>query len=157
MKVNTSSIGGIGWKCAVWHYNAGQPISKFRTRCTRPIQAGWSEILFTAAWWRHKMETFSVLLSICAGNSPVTDEFPSQRPVTGSFDVFFITIVDHRVHPGKCLVFLSYKLYVWNFPRKCRILKISDFAKFISSGHLVENTPLIWEKTSLVPKCYTGL
>ena len=25
----------------------------------------------------------------CAGNSPVTDEFPSQRPVTRSFIVFF--------------------------------------------------------------------
>ena len=35
------------------------------------------------------METFSALLAICAGNSPVTGEFPAQRPVTGSFDVFF--------------------------------------------------------------------
>ena len=33
------------------------------------------------------METFSVLLAINAGNSPVTSEFPSQRPVTLSFDV----------------------------------------------------------------------
>ena len=35
------------------------------------------------------METFSALLALCAGNSPVTGEFPSQRPVTWSFDVFF--------------------------------------------------------------------
>ena len=35
------------------------------------------------------METFSALLAFCEGNSPVPDEFPSQRPVTGSFDVFF--------------------------------------------------------------------
>ena len=28
-------------------------------------------------------------LSICEGNSPVCGEFPSQRPVTQSFDVFF--------------------------------------------------------------------
>ena len=35
------------------------------------------------------METFSVLLAICAGNSPVNGEFPAQRPVTRSFDVFF--------------------------------------------------------------------
>ena len=41
------------------------------------------------AWWRHQMETFSALLAICAGNSPVIDEFPAQRPVTRSFDVFF--------------------------------------------------------------------
>ena len=33
--------------------------------------------------------TFFVLLASCAGNSPVTGEFPSQRPVTRSFGVFF--------------------------------------------------------------------
>ena len=35
------------------------------------------------------METFSALLAICAGNSPVPGEFPAQWPVTRSFDVFF--------------------------------------------------------------------
>ena len=40
-------------------------------------------------WWRHQMETFSALLTFCAGNSPVTGEFPAHRPVTRSFDVFF--------------------------------------------------------------------
>ena len=30
-----------------------------------------------------------VLMAICAGNSPVTCEFPSQRPVTQSFGAFF--------------------------------------------------------------------
>ena len=35
------------------------------------------------------MEIFSALLAICAGNSPVTGEFPTQRPVTRSFDVYF--------------------------------------------------------------------
>ena len=39
-------------------------------------------------WWRHQMETFSALLSLCVRNSPVTGEFPSQRLVTRSFDVF---------------------------------------------------------------------
>ena len=40
------------------------------------------------------METCSALLALCAWNSPVTGEFPSQRPVTRSFDVF----VDLRLH-----------------------------------------------------------
>ena len=35
------------------------------------------------------MEIFSALLAICAGYSPVPGEFPTQRPVTRSFDVFF--------------------------------------------------------------------
>ena len=35
------------------------------------------------------METFSALLAICEGNSPVPGEFPAQRPMTRSFGVFF--------------------------------------------------------------------
>ena len=42
-----------------------------------------------STWWRHQMETFSALLALCAGNSPVPGEFPTQRPVTRSFDVYF--------------------------------------------------------------------
>ena len=48
------------------------------------------------SWWRHQMEIFSVLLAICAGNSPVTGEFPTQRPVPLSFDVF----LDLRLKKG---------------------------------------------------------
>ena len=48
-------------------------------------------------WWRHQMETFSALLAICAGNSPVTGEFPTQRPVTRSFDIFFDLRLNKRL------------------------------------------------------------
>ena len=41
------------------------------------------------AWWRHQMGTSSAILVRYAGNSPVTGEFPSQRPVKRSFDVLF--------------------------------------------------------------------
>ena len=40
-------------------------------------------------WWRHQMETFPALLAICARNSPVSGELPTQRLVTRSVDVFF--------------------------------------------------------------------
>ena len=43
------------------------------------------------------METFSALLAICAGNSPFTSEFPVQRPVTQSFDVFFDLSLNKRL------------------------------------------------------------
>ena len=43
------------------------------------------------------METFSVLLAICAGNSPVPGEFPTQRPVMQSFDVFFDLRLNKRL------------------------------------------------------------
>ena len=42
-----------------------------------------------STWWRHQMETFSALLAFSAGNTPVTGEFPAQRPVTRCFGVFF--------------------------------------------------------------------
>ena len=38
-------------------------------------------------WWRHQMKTISALLALWEGNPPVTGGFPSQRPVTRSFDV----------------------------------------------------------------------
>ena len=44
---------------------------------------------FPTTWWRHQMETFSTLPAICAGNSSDPGEFPTQRPVTRSFDVYF--------------------------------------------------------------------
>ena len=48
-------------------------------------------------WWRHQMETFSVLLAFCAENSLVTSEFPAQRPVTRSFDIFIHLRLNKRL------------------------------------------------------------
>ena len=54
-------------------------------------------VVHLATWWRHQMETFPALLTICAGNSPVTGEFPAQRPVMRSFDVFFDLSLNKRL------------------------------------------------------------
>ena len=43
------------------------------------------------------MKTFSASLALCAGNSPVAGEFPSQRPVTRSFYVFFDLCLKKRL------------------------------------------------------------
>ena len=43
------------------------------------------------------MEAFSALLAICAENSPVTGEFPAQKPVTQSFDIFFDMRLNKRL------------------------------------------------------------
>ena len=53
--------------------------------------------IITSTWWRHQMETFSALLTLCAGNSPVTGEFPAQRPMTRSFNVFFDLRLNKRL------------------------------------------------------------
>ena len=57
----------------------------------------WFAVKICGPWWRHQIETFSALLTICAGNSPVTGEFPTQRPVTRSFDVFIDLRLNKRL------------------------------------------------------------
>ena len=52
----------------------------------------WHKYHFTSS-----NKTFSASLALCAGNSPVTGEFPSQRPVTWSFDVFFDLCLNKRL------------------------------------------------------------
>ena len=54
-------------------------------------------VCISGTWWRHQMATFSALLTICAVNSPVTGEFPAQRPVARSFDVFFDLRLNKRL------------------------------------------------------------
>ena len=72
------------------------------------------------------METFSALLAVCAGNSPVPGEFPAQRPVTRSFDVFFDLRLNKRLSKqswGRSLESLSRPLW-----RHCNeILEILDY------------------------------
>ena len=50
----------------------------------------WMDPVFTEwPWWRRQMKRFSVLLALCEGNPTITGGFPSQRPVTRIFDVFW--------------------------------------------------------------------
>ena len=44
------------------------------------------------------METIFALLALCVENSPVTGEFPQQRSVTRSFDVFFDVRLNKRLN-----------------------------------------------------------
>ena len=79
--------------------------------------------------WRHQMETLFALLALCVGNSPVNGEFPSQRTVTRSFDVFFY------LRPNKRL---SKQSWSWWFEtpsqslwRHCNVEKIHFEAHFL--------------------------
>ena len=73
-----------GWLAAVPSANQRQGLKTF-------------VIWFGFSWWRHQTQTFSALLAFCAGNSPATGEFPSQRPVTRSFDVLFDLCLNKRL------------------------------------------------------------
>ena len=67
------------------------------TSYTAHMGQSWSTPQISWIWWRHQMETFSALLALCAGNSPVPGEFPSQRPVTPSLNVFFDLRLNKRL------------------------------------------------------------
>ena len=62
----------------------------------------WFHPTFYLPWWRYQIEAFSALLAFCAGNSPITGEFPTQRPVTRSFDVFFDLCLDKPLSKQSC-------------------------------------------------------
>ena len=53
------------------------------------------------------METFSALLALCAGNSPVAGEFPALRTVTRSFDVIFDLRLNKRLSKIETMVILD--------------------------------------------------
>ena len=40
--------------------------------------------ILSKTWWSHEMETFSALLALCVGNSPVTGEFPHKGQWRGA-------------------------------------------------------------------------
>ena len=86
--------------CVMWKFTHGQSlinyVSKKYPHAIQKCSPAWEGFQYrfsphepNPAWWLHQMETFSALLALCAGNSPVIGEFPAQRPVTRSFDVFF--------------------------------------------------------------------
>ena len=93
----------------------------------------------STSWWRHQMETFSALLTSCAGNSPVTGEFPSQRSLTRSFDVFF------DLRPNKRLSKQSWCLWFetpsWSLWRHCNGTKYYTISK-VSGDVRHLNTPV---------------
>ena len=76
------------------------------------------------------METFSTLLALCVGNSPVTGEFPAQRPVTRSFDVFF----DLRLNKH-----LSKHREAGDFRRHCAHYDVIVMYKSIELGVWINN------------------
>ena len=82
-----STISFVVWCLSFFSRHSFYPLAK----CSSGMWCGNRDYRSTVwiSWWRHQMEPFSMLLALCVGNSPVTGEFPSQRPVTRRFDVFF--------------------------------------------------------------------
>ena len=83
--------------CFVWTKRSPGVTKSYWITHTFRALSGFGVFRYPISWWRHQMEKVSALLALCAGNSPVTGEFPSQRPVTRSFDVFFDLCLNKRL------------------------------------------------------------
>ena len=102
-------------------------------------------------WWCHQMETFSALLALSARGLPV--KFPSQRPVTRSFDVF----LDLRPNKG-----MSKQSWGWWFEtpsralrRCCNVITIDNLlAKTVSGVAKLINRYIfcMWERKNMKSK-----
>ena len=84
---------------SIWVYISNKYLWSWSSRLNAMmvIDSWRAEFFYRKTWWRHQMETFSALLTLGEGNPSITGEFPSQRPVTRSFDVFFDLRLNKRL------------------------------------------------------------
>ena len=75
------------------------------------------------------METFSALLALCAGNTPVTGEFRAHRSETRSFDVFFDLRLNKRL--SKQPWDLWFETPSWSLWRHCNESCLENMCIFV--------------------------
>ena len=113
-------------------------------------------ILKTESGW-HQIETFPALLAICERNSPVTGEFPSQRPVTRSFDVFIWSAPEqnsgdlrrHRVHDDVNVMNAYIYIYICNSWTNDALM-LTHFMKIWIKIHLISCKKMALRTSSAV-------
>ena len=76
-------VQGIAWSRTGGKPLNGVMLTKFHNHHKAPREHSYLNMMTSSNG------NISALLALCAGNSPDTVEFPSQRPVTRSFNVFF--------------------------------------------------------------------
>ena len=100
-------------------------------------------IMYSIPKWRHQMETFSALLGLCGGNPPVIGWFPSQRPVTRNFYVFFDMCLTKRLDKqSRCRWYKRPLRSSWRHSNAVSICRLTNEktlyypGKYLSNGHL---------------------
>ena len=76
----------LTWDKTVWEDNDSVLVHDYNFKKVTACQL--YGCLYHGSWWRDQMEAFRAT-GLWGGNSPVTGEFPSQRPVIRSFNVVF--------------------------------------------------------------------
>ena len=100
------------------------------------------------SWWRHQMKRFSALLALCAGNSPVTGEFPAQRPVTRSFDVSFdLCMKKWLSKQSRGWWFETQSWSLWRHSNDCVCQMIGHCTFLIGCSDIYWTLLRVWSKT----------
>ena len=98
---------------------------------------------------------FSALQGLCARSSPVTGEFPSQRPVARSFDIFFELRLDKRLSKqswGWWFETPSHSL--WHY---CNGYFFFFFQKYLDTTYLLYIIPSYLAGVNVIDTCQTQL
>ena len=77
-------ISNISWKRRHCEIRLSFPSNTSLDRYNFATVEFYSLLLVTPSWWRHQIETFSALLAICAGNSPVPVNYPHKGQWRGA-------------------------------------------------------------------------
>ena len=78
-------------------------------------------MVFHSTWWRHQIETFSALLDICAGNSPVPGEINGWVNNREAGD-----LRHHRAHYDVIVIFFSSGGSLWRGVTDAVWLQVCD-------------------------------
>ena len=104
-------------------------------------------LLWRHPWWRHQIEIFYALLTICAGNSSVVGKFPTQRPVMRSFDVFFNLRLNKQLSKQTwARWFETLSRPLWRHCNEC-IISIRGITVRLKKVGLCQNQYLSWKHT----------
>ena len=95
--------------------------------------------------WQHFLRHWTIVWTI-AGNSPVTTEFPSQRPMTRSVDVFFDLRLNRRLsEQSRHRRFEKPSRSLWRHSNECVYLP-SQLQTGRDWYHVVENIQLDFDR-----------
>ena len=119
--------------CSVFQLSKStKPLNQLRQRLVK------QNICDQFSWWRHQLEKFSALLALHAGNSSVTGEFPAQRPVTWSFDVFFHLRLNKRLSKQwSGWWFETPSLPLW---RQCNVVPVVSYSETTWAVGIAQST-----------------
>ena len=88
--------------------------------CPSTTVLQWGEPEGDWSWWRHQMESFSALLALCGGGGFTgPGEFPTQKLVAQSFDVFFDLRLNKQLSKQRWSWW--FETQSWSLWRQCNV------------------------------------